>query len=469
MVYKKKVHFLNPEKESKKIEIHLTKTKIRELRISPKDNEQLVREQLAKKVSGTYIGLWLLIAEHIRLGTWDLLKGWTGKEDRGIEPHLAMQIVNESALCVTGVRIRSSLSCQGFEVLNGLPYISTDKSIHKLLDEHTISEAKAMQIALGRLRQVRGDYRSNKFAFDPHRIYTFSKRVMPLKKSNPKNISKKSLQTFFCIDVITGQPVGFMIGSSGKTTSRASLELLDMMESIIPDGGLVMADTEHATVEILKKFYETENYEILMPLPRNKKLIAYLKQLGYEKKWAGYGFATTDYKLGNMKHAISLIAQRTGEIETDYQYKGFASSFSHPNKDALKMITEDYPERWTIEEFFNFEASMGWNRISTMNLNISYGKMSLALIAQAVTHQFRKKLPKPYSNWTAKHLADTIFHGIDGDLRVKNDTIIVTMYNVPEKLNLRKHYENLPEKLEKEGIDPRIPWLFNFKVDFRFK
>ena len=460
---------LNPEKESKKVEIHLTKTRIRELNITPKDNERLVREQLAKKVSGTYIGLWLLIAEHLRLGTWDLLKGWTGKEDREIESHLAMQIVNEAALCVTGVRIRSSLSHQGFEILNGLPYISTDKSIHKLLDAHTISEAKEMQIVLGRLRQVRGDYRSNKFAFDPHRIYKFSKRIMPLKKSNPKNISKKTLQTFFCIDIITGQPVGFTVGSSGKTTSRASLELLDMMESIIPEGGLIMADTEHATAEILKKFYETENYEILMPLPRRKNLISCLKQLKYDEKWAGYAFTTTDYKLGNMKREINLIAQRTGEIETEYQYKGFASTSSCLNKDALKMITEDYPNRWSIEEFFNFEASMGWNRISTMNLNISYGKMSLALIAQAVTHQFRKKLPKPYSNWTAKHLADTVFHGIDGDLRVKNDTIIVTMYNVPDIFNLKKHYEHLPEKLEKEGIDPRVPWLFNFKVDFRFK
>jgi len=46
---------------------------------------------------------------------------------------------------------------------------------------------------------------------------------------------------------------------------------------------------------------------------------------------------------------------------------------------------------------------------------------------------------------------------------------IVTFYNVPESLNLRKNYENLPEKLKAEGINPKVPWLFNFKVDFRFK
>ncbi len=112
---------------------------------------------------------------------------------------------------------------------------------------------------------------------------------------------------------------------------------------------------------------------------------------------------------------------------------------------------------------------MGWNSAKTLNLNIRYGKMTLALIAQATTHQLKKKLPKPYTNWTAEHLANSVLRGIDGDLKVKDDTIIVTLYNVPESLNLKKHYENLPEKLLEEGINPRVPWLFNYKVDFQFK
>jgi hypothetical protein len=34
---------------------------------------------LADKVSGNLVGLWLLIPEHLRLGTWDLLCGWSGQ------------------------------------------------------------------------------------------------------------------------------------------------------------------------------------------------------------------------------------------------------------------------------------------------------------------------------------------------------------------------------------------------------
>jgi hypothetical protein len=28
---------------------------------------------------------------------------------------------------------------------------------------------------------------------------------------------------------------------------------------------------------------------------------------------------------------------------------------------------------------------------------------------------------------------------------------------------------NLPEKLKYEGINPQVPWLYNYKLDFRFK
>jgi hypothetical protein len=65
-------------------------------------------------------------------------------------------------------------------------------------------------------------------------------------------------------------------------------------------------------------------------------------------------------------------------------------------------------------------------------------------------------------------MAESIFRGIDGDIRVIDDTILVTLYNVSDGLNLHQHYSNLPTKLIEQGVDPRIPWLYGFKLDFRF-
>jgi len=234
----------------------------------------------------------------------------------------------------------------------------------------------------------------------------------------------------------------------------------------LKQSSLILADTEHFTVELLKYIKQKRSYDILVPAPNSSKIQKLIKRLDYQKMWAGYAIAQTDYTFNEEKLNFKLLAERSGEIPSDYQYKAFLST---TDQLALKMLTQDYVERWTIEEFFNFEGAMGWNRASTMNLNVRFGKMSLALIAQATAYQFRQKLPAPYNQWTAKSLADNIFHGIDGDLKVTDDTIVVTIYNVPEKLNLKPHYENLPHKLATEGIDPRVPWLYNLKVDFRFK
>ena len=56
-----------------------------------------------------------------------------------------------------------------------------------------------------------------------------------------------------------------------------------------------------------------------------------------------------------------------------------------------------------------------------------------------------------------------------GDLRVEQDTIVVTYYNAQDASQWKHHFENLPKLLEQEKIDSRIPWLYNFKLDFRFK
>jgi hypothetical protein len=73
---------------------------------------------LAQKVSGTSAGLWLLVPEMLRLGLWDILKVWTGQEDNALELKIALQMVNESALCTNRVRRKNSLGHQGFQLIN---------------------------------------------------------------------------------------------------------------------------------------------------------------------------------------------------------------------------------------------------------------------------------------------------------------------------------------------------------------
>ena len=86
---------------------------------------------------------------------------------------------------------------------------------------------------------------------------------------------------------------------------------------------------------------------------------------------------------------------------------------------------------------FNAHQALGWNRAGTCNLNIRYGQMTMALVAQAAIAEFRKRLVPPTTGWDAKHMATAYFAGLEGDVRVRENRIQVTYYNAPDADKLR--------------------------------
>jgi hypothetical protein len=161
-----------------------------------------------------------------------------------------------------------------------------------------------------------------------------------------------------------------------------------------------------------------------------------------------------------------LFVQRFGETPAGWRYNAFLCTAA---RDELEALTRDYPKRWHGEEFFNKEQALGWDRAGTQNNNIRSGQMTMSLLAQAVLHQLCCRLGEPLASWDAKHLAKEVLHGLEGDVRVTADTIVVTYYNAPNADCLRRQYEGLPDKLRQENLNPCVPWLYNYLLDFRFR
>jgi hypothetical protein len=442
-------------------------------RCAPPDIERRVRQLLADKVSGTMAGVWLLIPEYLRLGTWDLLKSWNGAPDEEVQPRLALQLVNEGALCVNGIRMKRTLSQKGFELANGLPFVATDPAIHQLLDSHSVAEAQRLQIALGKIRQTFDHFKGNLLAIDPHRMESFSKRQMVRRKKHKEASPAKMAQTFFCLDAETKQPLCFTTSSSARTVSQATPELLDMAASIIKPNGhtpLVLADEEHYTVELLGWVSSQSPFDLLVPMPYNQAVLRAIRNVppeAFTRHWAGYATAKQPYSLTRSEEGpYHQFIQRKGEQERYYNFKGFLCT---SDRNELEGLSQQYPQRWHVEEFFKNDQALGWRRAGTMNLNIRYGQMTMALLAQAACHMMRQRLGPPFDHWDAAHVAKDFFRGLEGDIRVRHDTIVVTYYNAPNADLMKNHYEHMPQKLDSEGIQSTIPWLYDFKLDFRFK
>ena len=374
----------------------------------------------------------------------------------------------------TGLRQRRALSQKGFELANGLAFVAADQAMHQLLAAHSVADAQRLQVALGKIRRASGHYEAKLLAIDPHRIRSYSKRQMRRYRDNETDQPTKVAQTFFALDADTCQPVCFLTATAAHSVAQATPELLEMAASILnPQVGktLVVADAEHFSAELLDQVHTRTDFDLLVPMPNQKPLQKQLCSIAPEQftpHWAGYATTQVPYQFGNSNSGpYHQFVQRHGERPQDCTFNAFLST---TNRDEVDVLTRDYPKRWHVEEFFNAHQALGWKRAGTMNLNIRYGQMSMALIAQAAIHQLRQRIGSPVANWDSAHLAKSLLHGLDGDIRVTEDTIVVTYYNAPNADRLRHHYENLPQKLRSnEGIDPRIPWLYNFKLDFRFR
>lgn len=474
--FKKKLYALNPWLPRTVVDAQRSRRKTRLQAADPRSLERDVRQLLSDKISGNQVGAWLLVPEHLRLGTWDLLCAWTGQPGHQVEPRMALHLVNEAAMCLCSYRHQRTLSQKGFELTNGLPFVPTDAAIHDLLEAHTVEQSRHLQIALGKIRRAGKHFGGQLLALDPHRMVSHSKRQMRRHRFSSQVKPAKMGQTFFLLDCDTGQPLCLRLTSSASSATEVTPDLLSMAGEILPvkSSGkikpLVLADKEHYSQELFAAVRHAGHFDLLCAVPTYPNCLKRWQSLPsdqFTEHWPGYATAILDYRFKDEPETLYYeIVQRNGLRSEDFHYQGFLTTSP---RDQIQSLTHDYPQRWGVEEFFKFNQALGWKRTGTLNLHVRYAQMSMALVAQAALHQLRQRLGPPFANWDAEHLARHLFHGIEGDVRVRHDTILVTYYNAPNADLLRSHYEDLPQKLRSQGIDPQIPWLYNFQIDFRFK
>ncbi|MCB9292204.1 MAG: hypothetical protein H6559_03595 [Lewinellaceae bacterium] len=129
------------------VEQQVSKRRKARLKISPSSNERRLRQQLAQRVSGTHLGLMLLLPFHLKLGAWPMLQQYLGTGD-SLACRMALQMVHEAAICTNRIRAKNTLCNQGFALANGLSFLPTDKQIHELSYGQNIEQSQALQLAL---------------------------------------------------------------------------------------------------------------------------------------------------------------------------------------------------------------------------------------------------------------------------------------------------------------------------------
>jgi hypothetical protein len=98
-----------------------------------------------------------------------------------------------------------------------LPFVPTDFAIHEMLGNHTMAEAQALQVALGKIRRTAsGHFQGRLLGIDPHRIKSCTKRQTRRHRFS----AKEKAQCFFCLDLDTAQPLCFTMASAARTVTH---------------------------------------------------------------------------------------------------------------------------------------------------------------------------------------------------------------------------------------------------------
>ena len=204
---------------------------------------------------------------------------------------------------------------------------------------------------------------------------------------------------------------------------------------------LILADKEHYCQELCSTVRQEKVFDLLCAQPAYSNSIKRWSQVPaaqFTEHWPGYATAIQPYHFKAEPEALyHEYVQRSGLRQQDYHYQGFLGTAELAR---VPTLTKDYPQRWHVEEFFKFNQALGWHRAGTLNLNIRYGHLSMVLVAQGALHQLRQRLGLPFAQWDATHLARNLFEGLEGDVRVEKQTIVVTLYNPPNAALLQSHY-----------------------------
>jgi hypothetical protein len=333
-----------------------------------------VRPLLADTISGTMVGLWLLLPDHLRLGTWQVVRGWTGQPGERIEPRMALQLIHAAAFCVAGVREKRTLRQQGVARLNGLPVVVADLPVHPRLGALSVADAQRLQGALGRLRRASGHSQGTLLVIDPQRIRRDSKRQRRRHRQDATASPTQVAQTCFVREADTAQPVCCTTGTSARTVSPATPAWLELARAMLqPDqaGVLVLADAEPCTQALLAQVHQNPQVARLVPLPRQPAVrtpLALLPPACFMRRWAGLATAKLPFPFPHAQTPpFFQCVQRLGEPPDDWT---FQACLATADADAADALPRDSPKRGHLEEFFHAHQALGGHRAGTPTLTI---------------------------------------------------------------------------------------------------
>jgi hypothetical protein len=430
------------------------------------DIEHDVTALLKRGLTTTSAGGFFFLPYLLQLGAHGLASSLGPAKQEGIpKEKIAMGIVFESIFGYrAGIRAVDSVSRADFGLLAGLPFLPSVSTQYRFLQQGSVQDGLDFQTAMGKrlvaLGQVTPGFAVN---VDGHNLKTYSRKKMKSSFLTKEGRYGKAIRTFYSQDQESKKPLFAIAAYSGTTVSQITRLLADRTRDILGGDFLMVADKEWYCGQLIQELHKQHGVSVLTPAKSTPKRLAEFNAVPLDRYnqtvWGN--IATLYTTMTNFDGPLRLLLKK----RRDGKYFALITP-------ATAMMPENgmptYTKRWRIENFFAENRFLGVDHLPSLNLNAIQAMLSLRLLAFHVIDNFRHDLGPVHQNKTPELIHRQFVDAIQGRVQLQGDIINVSIFGFEYQHAAAAILTNLETKLERSGVDPRIPWLGNRRLHFSF-
>jgi len=428
--------------------------------------EHDISNLLKRGLTTTSAGGFFFIPYLLQLGGHGLAASLGPAKQEGIpNESIALGIVFESIFGYTaGIRDVDSVSRADFGLLAGLPFLPSVSTQYRFLQSVSVNEGVHFQTVLAKrlvsLGQVTPGSPVN---VDAHNVKTYSRKEMKLSFLTKEARYGKAIRTFYAQDQESQKPLIALAAYSGTTVSQITRRLAACTCDVLGREFLMVADKEWYCGQLIQELHKLYGVMVLTPVKSSPGRIDEFDAVPLDRYdqtvWGN--IATLYTTMTNFEGPMRLLLKR----RRDGKYFALITPAAEMTPTTAMPA---YTKRWRIENFFAENAFLGVDRLPSLNLNAIQTMLSLRLLAYHVVDNFRHDLGPAHRNKTPELIHREFVDGIQGRVQLRNDVIEVSLYGFQHQGTAAAILTNVEAKLQHAGVDPRIPWLGNRRLRFRF-
>jgi len=452
--------------EREEIEILDPKCKPIQHSVTRYDIERDVNDLLKRGITTTFAGGFFFIPYLLQLDAHTLFQSLVPPKKAGIpNDRVALGLVFESLFGLKeGIRSINPISQKDFGLLAGLPFLPSPSTQYRFLQAIPYNSSLTFQVALAKkLVQLGHVVPGSPINIDGHNIKTYSRKAMKKSYITQEGRYGKAIRTFYTQDQLSKKPLITMAAYSGTAVSQITRCITDLTRDVLDRSFLLVADKEWYCGQLIQELHQENGVSILTPVKQSKKRLVEFEAVPldqYDTTIFG-NIATLYTTIKNCDQPLRLFLKKG----LDGKYFGLIS----PDLSLTGSVAmPTYTKRWRIEDFFLENEFLGVNRLPSLNLNLIQAMLSLRLLAYHVLDNFRHDLGPDFRNKTPKTIYRDFINGVQGRIQLRGNTIEVRIYGFQHDAVVSSLMSDLDDQLKCADVEPRIPWLRNRTIQFKF-